>query len=317
MKHGLKLGLFLVLLTFIVSSCANYQNPFQKKEKEEVGRGLKLGFESNTIPDVIYAEQEFPLSVLIENYGPAIEGILMIYDQIDGNDVAFQQSFTIPGADVVEDNLGRIRGKIVPGRISVPRDEKRVSYKKENLFDGARANIHAELRINNYGVEEKFPLCIKEEEVQGVPCLNNEIENFADAKTQYRPVTYSPVTIERVEKTITPLGRGEYFINLDITLNNVGGGEIAADSVELLEEGEFKSKDNIIKTPSVVFGGQSLRCSPQSEVVFVDNKAVLNCVGTTNLEAGQEYVERQTEISYAFNYKMKIKKGPIPIIIRN
>ena len=318
MKQGLKLALILVLLTFIVSSCANYQNPFQKREKEEVGRGLKLSFEQNTIPDIIYAGQEFPLSVLIENYGPEIEGTIRIYDQIDGNDVEETQSFTIPGADFVEDNLGKIRGKVVPGRISFPRDEKRVSYKQENLFDGARANIHAELTIGNYEVSEKFPLCIKEEDVEGVPCSNNEIETFADAKTQYRPVTYSPMTIERVEKTITPLGKNEYFINLDITLNNVGGGEIISGEVDnSLGDSEFKVKNNVIKTPSIVFGGQNLRCSPQSEVVFVDNKAVLNCVGTTGLESGQEYVERQTEISYAFNYKIKIKKGPIPIIIRN
>lgn len=306
MERGLKLTLVLVLAVLLVSACSYYQNPFAKKEKEQLGRGLKISFEKNTIPDVIYAGQEFPLSVLIENYGPQIDGSIKIFDQIEGDDIAYEEVINIPGGEFAEDNLGNIRGQIMPGRITVPRENKRVVYQEGNIFDGARANIHAELTLNNYQVNERFPLCVKDEKVVGVPCSNNEIETLADARVQYRPVTYSPITISKVEKTVTPLGNDEYFISLDITLSNVGGGEIIGDE-----------NDNTIQTPTVIFGNSgNLRCSPQNELLFVGDKAVFNCVGTTALN-GQEYVERQTVIDYNFNYKMRIKKGPIPIVIKD
>ncbi len=318
MNGGLKLALFMVFLIFIVSACANYQNPFQKKEKEELGRGLKIAFAQNTIPDVIYVDQEFPLFVEIENYGPEISGSIRIYDQLENSEVDFSETLSIPQANFVEDNKGNVIGKIVPGRITFPREgsDRRVSYKKDNVFDGARANIHTELLVENYPVNEKFPLCIKEEDVQGVPCSNNEIETFNDARSQYRAITYSPVTIERVEKTATPLGNSDYFLSLDITLSNVGGGEIVS-GVSTDAEPNPVVREGAVKIQTVSFGGQALRCSPQDEVIFVNNKGVLNCVGTAKLQQGQEYVERITQIEYSFNYKMKIKKGPIPIVERN
>ena len=312
MKHGLRLALFLVLLTFIVSACANYQNPFQKKEKEEVGRGIKLSFASNTIPDVIYVGRNFPLSVVIENYGKSVSGELLIYDQIDGGIEVESIAVTLEEAGFVPDTLGRIRGKIVPDRKSYPDERMLAQYNEGDFFEGARANIHAELKIDRYSFNEKFPLCIKEEDVQGVPCSNNEIETFSDMKNQFRDITYSPVTITRIEKTVTPLGDNEYFISLDITLENVGGGEIINSEVG----DDLTVKGNAISTPNVIFGSVSLECSPRYEVVFVNNKAVLNCAGTTVLGEGQEYVEKIIEISYDYGYKMKIKKGPIPIVKR-
>jgi len=322
MKQGLKLALILVFLSFIVSACANYQNPFQKREREEVGRGLKLSFAPNTIPDTIRIRTPFPLIVEIENFGLAIPGYVRIYDQIDGNDVAFPiegyETIPIPAADFVIDNDGRIRGNIVPGRIQFPRQEndRRVAYQEQNVFEGAKANIHAELIVEDYPVREKFSLCVKEEDVQGVPCSNNQIETFADARNQYRAVTYSPVTISRVEKAVTPLGNNEYFINLDITLSNVGDGEIIPKSARGGSL-DLSEKYNAIRTPEVSYGGGALRCSPQNELVFVNKKAEFNCVGTTSLPSGQEYVDRITEINFMFNYKLSIKKGPIPILLDN
>ena len=313
MKNKLSISMILVLL--LINACANFQNPFLKNEKEEVGRGLRISFEKNTVPDVIYVGQDFPLSVLIENFGPALNARLRIYDQIDGDDIAFDETIPIPEATFNEDSLRRIRGKVIPGRISVPRDDKRVRYQESNVFDGAKANIHAELIAEGYPVNEMFPLCIKEEDVVGVPCSNNEVETFSDALTQYRPVTYSPVTISKVEKTATALGNGEYFISLDIVLSNVGGGEIYSGSSDS-SSGANSIKSHSMKMPRVSFGREDLKCSPQNELVFVDNKALLNCVGTTQLQQGQEYVERITEISYEFNYKTRIKKGPIPIVKR-
>jgi len=313
MKKELRLALFLALLVFIVSACANYQNPFQKREKEEVGRGIRLSFAPNTIPDIIYVGRDFPLSVVIENYGKEIDGTLLIYDQIEGGVDVEPIGVSLERANYVPDTLGRIRGKIVPDRKIYPEQRQLARYTKEEFFEGARANIHAELRIDRYSFDEKFPLCLKEENVQGVPCSNNEIETFGEMRNQFRPITYSPVTISRVEKAISPLGDGEYFISLDITLSNVGGGEIISSSVAA---DEFRVKDDAIATPTVSFGRVSLECSPREEIVFVNNKATLNCAGTTRLAEGQEYVEKITQISYDFGYKMKIKKGPIPIVKR-
>lgn len=313
MKQGLKLALFLVLLLFIVSACANYQNPFQKREKEEVGRGIRLSFAPNTIPDVIYVGRNFPLRVVIENFGKPITGTLEIYDQIEGGVDVEPMAILLDKGNVVLDTLGRIRGQIIPDRKTYPENTVFGFYSDSEFFEGARANIHAELRIDEYPFSEKFPLCIKDEKVQGVPCSNNEIETFGDARNQFRDVTYSPVTISRVEKTVTPLGNDEYFINLDITLSNVGGGEIIPISSG--SDG-FRVKSDAIATPRVNFGRDNLECSPREEIVFVNNKGVFNCSGITRLVQGQEYVEKITQIDYTFGYKIKIKKGPIPIVKR-
>jgi len=317
MKQGLKLAIFLVILVFIVSACTSYENAFTKRGKEEVGRGLKLSFAPNTIPDVIRVDQRFPIFVKIENFAPIpLNGKIRIYDQIEGGIEMPSTTITIPGGSANRDINNRIIGGIIPGTVDFPgRDEDRlVVYRKGDVYEGARANIHAELIIEGYEVSETFPLCVKRENVN-VPCSNNEVETFSNTVDQYRPITYSPVTISRVEKTVAPLGKNEFSVNLDITLDNLGGGDIVSGSFLNDPTGDDVFREGAVKLTSVTFGGRSLTCSPQDEVVFTNQKGVLNCVGITTLDT--DYEDKRTHIGFTFNYRMKIKKGPIPIINGN
>ncbi len=305
MNKHIKLIAILIILLFLINACVTSNlNPFTKKEKEQVGRGLKLSFQSAPDKD-IKVGQRFPVLVLVENFrNEPINAKIEIFDQIEGSDVYFiGENVELAAAEYIERSK-----KLVPGKTVFPseREDGIFSYKDENIFPGTQANIHAELTIESYDFSENLQLCVRREDAENAPCLNKEV--ITSFGGRYGAFTYSPVTIKKIDKTITELGENDFHVDLDITLSNEGGGEIF---------GTEERVKNTIDDFKVLFGsrGGDLTCLP-NPIVFSENVAEVNCVGRTTLEEGPGYQQKNVKIGFSFPYKMTIKKGPIPVIKR-
>jgi len=298
MKRGVKIVLVLVLIIFLVSGC--YRFPWHKKEKPSLGRGLKIYFGDQAPPTdrILVGEgATFLVSVNIDNYGEGVSGELNVYDNIPGDDLESQFSDTminIDEADFIynrENKLIDIRpSKTVVGPYLVKYDPK-------DIAPGTRLNIFADLLIESYNVELESSMCLKREDALNVPCSNKEvITDFS------KEAKYVPVTIDRIEKTATPMGEDDFFVNLKVILRNVGGGDIA-------------SRGQTIDDPErIIEGGRgNVRCSP-SKLVFYNNEASMNCI-VKGLKAGQAYQTYHLIVRYSFPYRMRIKVGPIPLNI--
>ena len=180
---------------------------------------------------------------------------------------------------------------------------QRVSYHEEEIADGAKLNIFAELKFD-YIAELQGRLCLKREDDFDPSCSNNEVMTTNSFGGEARHI---PVTIDKVEKTATPLGEEEFFVDLEITLRNNGGGEISTVGTG---ESSDSGKGQAITDFSII-DPAGFDCSPQI-ITFVDNLATVDCFNA-NLQTGLTSNIYPLNIRYSFPYKMRIKAGPITL----
>jgi len=319
----LKIILILILLLFLLVGCASLPSiPFLggKQDKPVLGRGLKMQFMSGAPPvDRIMIGQgsRTLVRVGIDNYGPKVDGTLKFWDNIpgglEGDQGVISVPVTIEGGTPVFGNSkdpGQITNIVASKNFFSPEGisgKGEVQYVPDNVVPGMKLNIFAELSIPNYPSYIQTSFCLKREADVTAPCSNQEVITSSKLGPE---VSYLPVTVDRIEKTATPYGEDNFFVDLKIVLRNLGGGELI---------GEDGKKDRMDRFEVLVDNGAKVTCSPdprQGQLVFNNNEAVINCA-VEDLRAGQSYTDHTLRIGYSFPYRMRIKAGPIPLVLMN
>jgi len=309
--NNVKFFVVLILFLFLVNACSpvNFKNPFSKKERESTtGSGLRLYFSPNAPPlDKILVGKgaQFIIVVRADNWGGSdINGAeLLVWDNIPGHtleDAPSSVEFdgTIEGAQVLPERGGERR---VPA-LNQLLLSKQVAYEENEIADGTQLNVYAELTFD-YNSQFQTRLCVKREDEFDPSCSN--IETIT-SKSLGSSAPHSPVIIDRIEKTATPLDEETFFVDLKILLRNQAGGEVLGSVGEGIKINTLSIQSDFLRVQ-----GAEIQCSPQV-VVFVNNLAELNCV-INGLNTGRTSNEFPLHITYDFRYRMRIKAGPIPL----
>ncbi len=295
--------LSLVFIVFILG-CTNIPfNPFQNKAPESTGTGLKLYFGDNAPPrDKIFVGENsrFIVTVFADNWGSAeiSDATLKLWDNIPGTEALDIDdiSLTIEGADVFLNSLGQ-ETRRAPNLKQLLYSNP-VSYNKDNIAEGSQLNIFAEL-LFNYRVRLQGRMCLSAEEDPTCPATE-----IISSSQLGRDAQHVPVTIDRIQKTATPLNENEYFVDLEITFRNSGGGFIDDDDGKEL----LRINDGFIKLGDLPFD-----CSPGT-ISFADSStATVNCF-ISSISPGQTSQVFPLNIEYDVPYRMRIQIGPIPLV---
>ncbi len=316
----IKIVIILALILILLVGCTSLPSlPFLggKQDKAVLGRGLKMYFMAGAPPTdriLISSNSQFLVRVGIDNYGKtnrgeSIKGTLSIWDNLPGVATENSGEIDIKNAffEYSPNDPSQIT-KITPSNNFYPSlDSGPIvvnNINPNNIVPGAKLNIFAELTIPSYDVEIPTSFCLKREADTSVPCSNQEV--ITSAKLG-QAVSYVPVTVDRIEKTATPFGKDNFFVDLKIVLKNLGGGDIIDE----------KGRKDILKSFDILVDEANVnqKCSPDlSQIIFSSNEAVINCA-IENIQAGQSYTDHTLKIIYSFPYKMRIKAGPIPLAI--
>ncbi|MBI2498925.1 hypothetical protein HYV88_01645 [Candidatus Woesearchaeota archaeon] len=338
----IKIILLLVLILTLLVGCTSLPGLSflgGKQDKPVIGRGIKMYFMPGAPPTdkLLIGQDSIALvRVAIENYGPGLNGNLKFWDSvpggIEGDRGVVSVGVTLKNGDTIPDqNTGQII-KIDPDRVFCSPDsgscssdnpsgtgEVQYNLQKLNIVPGMKLNVFAELVIDDYnvggvcdprdvgsqnsGIQTTF--CLKREADTNVPCSNQEI--ITSSKLG-QVASYVPVTVDRIEKTATPISNDRFFVTLKIVLKNLGGGEIVDD---------LTGKKDFLKNFKILVDGTDADrvCSPNAgQLVFNNNEAVINCA-IKDLTAGQSFTDHTLKICYSFPYRLRIKAGPIPLSV--
>jgi len=318
MRKFALLGVCLILI-FLISGCTQFPIPgnfFQKQDKLSVGRGLKLSFADNAPPTdriLVGENSQFLVRVTIENYGEAVSGTLKIWDNIPGDKLEKDKSIPVDlkRADIRHDKNTDVIRAIYPDVFHT--DTYAVSYTDEEIAPGTKLNVFAELTIPNFPAQIVTNICLKREQDIDPSCSNKEVIGSAQLTRQ---ALYVPVTVDSIEKTATPLDKGNYFVHLNF--KNLGGGSIFTE--ESTAGSEVKVRKDVGEIMTIEEGaveltgtaGATFTCSP-TKLIFENNAATLDCYATVK-GPEETSVTYPLYIGYMFNYRMRIKAGPIPLV---
>ena len=317
MNKAIVIGVFL-LMFILISGCnqlpqlPNIPGLNKQDDKPSVGRGVRLFFADDAPPKdriLVGENSAFLIRVGIENYGDEIDDAeLKLYDNLPGTKMEDNplEIGTIEAAFFRYSDDGDVITNIIPSRTFT--ETKRVSYTEEEIVSGTKLNVFAELFIPQYRANIATNLCLKRETDPDPTCSNKEVITQTQLRRQAQ---YMPVTVERIEKTATPLSENDYFINLKITFRNFGGGTI--ESVGGVKDETGRKLFQSIETPHVSLGGNNAECSPTPELIFDNDVAVLNCF-ISGITAKETFLIYPLTIGYEFGYKLRAKVGPVPLV---
>lgn len=305
---------FMLLALVLISACSYVPSWPGRKDPPSVGdRHLSMSFNEGLLrrSSITISDQfSIPYSITIRNRGaPLGDNVkLKIYDNIPGQLTEIEGNIHIPGGEDIYDEQGKnIVGVEVEEVVVTELNGKSLAltYQPDRLADDSRLILSAELYIPQYRVtfQPKQGFCVSgEEEDASCPAIET-ISGGALGKG----ATY-PVSVQSIEKIVTPRGEDVYFMELKITFRNTGGGVLVKEDGTSKDAMGIPSLSLISSGP----GGQSFVCSPESTLTFYNNVATMSCY-LNELRAEVGTVSYFPLISYEFPYKMRIQYGPVAL----
>jgi hypothetical protein len=291
MRGNLKI--LLILSTLLLSSCQG------GGERTSIG-GIDLEFLKNQPPEEIYENSNFVVGLKLTNSLPeAVQGIRVCVSDIISSEhqgiVGEEcQILTIGGA---EHNDKRI----IPEEeiIYFPKSKQAYSYKNMNLGPD-ETTIFAEI---TYPVKttSTLDLCLKKDptaEITEFSCETNSIFTGNEINSPF-----SPISVEKVESTITSEG-DKNRIFLEVYFKKSSLGEVSS----LVEDDMLMGFKISLGAKEIVF---SCNTKKEGYIEFNDLSEKVTCNGLVELVEEIEVNSLKIEMSY--DYVVKTTKNLIKI----
>ncbi len=282
------------LLVLFILGCATFEIPkFRQTKQISVGRGIKMEFMQNMPPPEIKGPFKVSLG-FTNNNQVGITGTLSIIDSTpyEGFNPVTREVYLEPAfieySEEVDPQTGEARIKsFFPSTKS--EDFGRVEY--ENVLPGATTQFIAEFDFY-YSSTFNTPICVSSFGSRTVTCPPQESISGSrlGLENQFSPITAS---ITKIVGGSTP---GEASLDLEITLNNVGGGDIRGNEV-------------LIATVDEVGEGISLDCRYQNavpssgnqfEIRLEKNQAKINCFADVSFAGDLALYNIYLTLSYPY-----------------
>lgn len=295
----------LVLLIFILGCAAIPGLPKYKPTKElAVGRGIRMEFMQNMPPSEI--KGPFRVALKFTNNNPFnIVGTLSLRDitTAKGFEDVTQQVYLEPAiveySDVPDPKTGEFKIKsFMP--IQIPLDFGTVRY--ENVLPGTTTQFIAEFDFD-YSSTLNSQLCVASFGSRQITCPDQEIFSSArlGLENQFSPISAT------ITKKVTSSTPGQALLNLEINLNNVGGGEIKANNFLIAAvEGIGDNLDLQCTSPNSISSSDN-----QFEILLENNKATISCFADLSFAGDLAVYDAYITLSYP--YRLVTNTGLIKI----
>lgn len=292
--------LLLSLILLFILGCSLQLPTFKQTKELAVGRGIRMEFQQNQPPSEI--KGPFRVALKFTNNNPfEIIGTLNLRDitTAKGFEDVTQQIYLEPAiveySDAPDSQTGEFKIKsFTPS--TKPEDFGTVKY--ENVLPGTTTQFIAEFDFD-YSSTLNSQLCVASFSSRQITCPNQE--TISSPENQFSPIS---ATIIKKVSSSTP---GQALLELEINLNNVGGGEI-------------KGKNFIIATVEGIGDNFNLECtSPnavssstnQFEIKLDKNNAKINCFA--DLSFAGDLAVYNAYITLSYPYRLVTNTGLIKL----
>lgn len=295
-----KIILLAITLIFLVGCISLPQ--FAPKKQLVVGSGIKMEFD----PAPREITGPFRLGLKFTNNNPsAITGNLLLRDitTLKGFDDISQSVYLEPALIEYSDEPDPRTGEQVV-KLSSPsvkyEDFGTIEY--EEIVAGATAQFLAEFNFD-YTSNLRTQICVSSFGSRTVSCPENEMfsGNKLGLENQFAPIVAS------VTKTAKSRIPGQALLELNVELNNIGGGEL-------------DENDILLANVDLVGDGVDLRCDSsnavsssgnQFEIRLQDNRAKINCFADVSFVG--DLTVNDLFLSLSYPYKLKANTGAIKV----
>ena len=293
--------IFLALLLILIAGCIEIPK-FTQTKKISVGRGIIMEFMPNQPPAEI--KGPFLVGLKFTNNNPVeITGTLSLRDvtPYEGFEDITEQVYLEPAlVESSEDpQTGESKIKSFSPSIKFEPFDK-IEYK--NVLPGATTQFIAEFDFD-YSSTINTPICAASFEARTVTCPAQETISGSrlGLENQFAPITAS------ITKKVTSSTPGQALLELEITLNNAG-------------EGEIKGNEFLIATVDAVGEGAQLTCNSlnavssngnQFELTLEKNQAKINCFA--DLSFAGDLAVYNAYITLSYPYRLIAKTGSIKV----
>lgn len=293
---------FLVLILLFILGCTIVPK-FKPTKELAVGRGIRMEFVPNMPPSEV--KGPFRVGLKFTNNNPIeITGTLNLRDvtTYEGFDTVNQQvyleSALLEYAEP-DPRTGELKIKSFAPSTKFE-DFGRIEYKE--VLPGATTQFIAELDFD-YSSTLNAQFCIGSFGARTVSCPAQETLSGArlGLENQFSPITAT------INKRVTSTTPGEALLELEIALNNVGGGEIRGN--------EF-----VIASIDAIGDGITLDCNSlnaissngnQFELMLENNKAKINCFADVSFAGDLAVYNVYATLNYP--YRLVAKTGSIKV----
>ena len=306
--------IILILILFIITGCASFPKKDDNTLQPDIfrcksfgsGRGLVVDFIENAPPLQIRDGRTFPVSLKFANHNKdPIEVQYFVQDSTDVFGFDDQgSSLTVEGAEI-ENNKFYIPGCKIFGENLPEKNFGGFVYRNPEFDETIQ--FFARIRYDYVALLNGFFCVYNPALTSGFGCSDKETisgEGGLGLSTRY-----DPVTVTKVEKTITSLGENSVLVNLDIFIENLGKGIVNTEENEVVNF-RISSQDDVsfmCSSYNMVDGsreGSNLR-------VFLDQgKVSINCWT-------EVYVDRQVKYGFdmelEYPYEYIVRSGPIEL----
>ena len=295
---------FLLILFLLTIGCATLQIPrFQQEKQISVGRGIKMEFVQNMPPSEI--KGPFRVGLKFTNNNPIeITGNLNLRDvaSYQGFEDINQPVYLEPALVEYSEPDQRTGEPVIKSYTPSSKFEDFGTIKYVDILQGATTQFIAEFNFD-YTSNLNAPICIASFGSRTISCPTNEIISGSrlGLENQFAPIVTS---VTKKASSSTP---GQALLELEINLDNVGGGEL-------------KGSDFLIANINLIGDGTELSCNSQNavsssgnqfEMQLTNNKARINCFADLSF-AGDLSVNNLV-VSLSYPYRLIANTGIIKV----
>jgi hypothetical protein len=270
--RGVYFNFIFVMFLIVISGCISTNDDLTTN----IG-GVDLQILEGIPPRAeIYEGQAFNVNLkLINNMPRAVDDIsICVYD------TPSESIGGIPGKDCKNINLLAAQdydGKITPEVSELILFPEAGSYVYSGIHNGIKVtNIFTELIYSTQSKSIIYPVCFKRGPEVQTDFQCDLKESFSGRSIES---DIAPIIVQRVEKTIVPLGQGSNQIVLDIFLSRDVNGEVVSDF--------YDGRSLVDVRVTVGNSGSYFECAPvvqEGLIEFKETSKKITCINQMNLE---------------------------------
>ena len=283
MKKGL---IFLLFVVVLLAGCSALYSKFKGPTQEkQLPRGIAINFIDGFPPNKIVEGQQFNVKTNIINYGAKSTGV----------DVGLSDSIGESYAGVPGDESDSVPLEGNEGLSQAGFDSQEVSfgpYRYDNVEEGMSATFIATASFK-YDYKSAAILCVNGYNSKIKKCKDSEI---ITGSLLGLDALKSPIAVTKIGKSSSVVEDGSASILMDITISNVGSGELEDDELNVdVSSGDF-----------------TVECA-KKKIQFKNSKEkTITCTATGKVES--EFLQSPLVISYDYNYRVTNEYGPVQIV---